>query len=251
MPVSSTFTTSAPKSASSSEQKPPGKRRERSSTRMPSSGRRHVALSSRCGIASIARASRTVAGRRPMSSVICRAFAISSPLELRHLAVRQVQVVLEADADRAAERERRRHQHPLVARDPDHAPVRARGDVVDHRREVARRRRDAADHAHHAVDVQRRLQHAHVDQRREAADVADVEALVLRFDAELVHRLQQLDDLCERVLEDHVEHELLARARVLGVVHRAHVQRRHLRAARAQVFDALLRPARRSCPSSS
>ena len=62
------------------------------------------------------------------------------------------------------------------------------------------RRRDAADHAHHAVHVQRRVQHAHVDQRREAADVADVEALVLGFDAELVHRLEQLDDLLERVL---------------------------------------------------
>ena len=58
----------------------------------------------------------------------------------------------------------------------------------------------AADDAHHAVDVQRRLQHAHVDQRREAADVAEVEALVLGFDAQLVHRLQQLDDLLERVL---------------------------------------------------
>src|SRR4051794_32894445 len=39
MPVSSTLSTSAPKSASRSEQKPPGSRRERSSTRMPSSAR--------------------------------------------------------------------------------------------------------------------------------------------------------------------------------------------------------------------
>ena len=37
-----------------------------------------------------------------------------------------------------------------------------------------------------------------------------------------------------------LEHEVLARARVLGVVHRAHVQRRHLRAAGAQVGDPLL-----------
>ncbi len=80
----------------------------------------------------------------------------------------------------------------------------------------------------------------HVDQRSEAADVADVEALVLGFDAQLVHRLEQLDDLLERVREDHLEHEVLARARVLGVVHRAHVQRRHLRAAGAQVGHALL-----------
>src|ERR1700722_13557200 len=39
MPVSSTFSTSAPRSASSNEQKPPGSRRERSRTRMPASGR--------------------------------------------------------------------------------------------------------------------------------------------------------------------------------------------------------------------
>src|SRR2546430_16267126 len=37
MLMSSTFSTSAPKSASSSEQNPPGNRRERSSTRMPCS----------------------------------------------------------------------------------------------------------------------------------------------------------------------------------------------------------------------
>src|SRR6202042_1834209 len=39
MPVSSTFSTSAPKSASSSEQKPPGSRRERSKTFTPERGR--------------------------------------------------------------------------------------------------------------------------------------------------------------------------------------------------------------------
>src|SRR5436309_3273465 len=42
MPVSSTFSTSAPKSASSSEQNPPGSSRDRSSTRIPSSGSRLI-----------------------------------------------------------------------------------------------------------------------------------------------------------------------------------------------------------------
>ena len=57
------------------------------------------------------------------------------------------------------------------------------------------------------------VQHAHVDQRRERADVADVEALVLGLDAELVHRLEQLDDLVERVGEDRVEDERPCAAR--------------------------------------
>ncbi len=38
----------------------------------------------------------------------------------------------------------------------------------------------------------------------------DVEALVLRLDAEPPHRLQQLDDLIERILEDELEDERLA-----------------------------------------
>ena len=124
--------------------------------------------------------------------------------------------------------------------DADQPPVAAGGDVVHHRREVARGRRDAAEHAHHAADVQRRAQHALVDERLERADVAEVEALVLGLDAELVHRLEQRDDLLERVREDHREHEVVARARVLRVVHRAHVQRGDLRLELAQVGDPLL-----------
>jgi hypothetical protein len=68
--------------------------------------------------------------------------------------------------------------------------------------------------------------------------VAEVEALALRLDAERPELRDELDDLRERVLEDHVEDERLAGARVLGVVHRAHVQRGHVRAQRAQVGQA-------------
>ena len=189
---------------------------------------------------SIARASATVAGRRPTSSVICLRLRDQLAVGARHLAVRQVQVVLQAHADRAAERERRADEHPLLARDADHAPVRALRDV---------RRPSPPGCARSAGSRRRRPSRS----RRAAASFSTPMSIsgarlptwptskhscsgLMR---ELVHRLEQLDDLLEGVLEDHVEDELLARARVLRVVHRAHVQRRHLRAAGAQVFDAL------------
>ena len=84
------------------------------------------------------------------------------------------------------------------------------------------------------------VQHALVDERLERADVPEVEALVLGLDPELVHRLEQRDDLVERVGEDHREHEVAPAARVLRVVHRAHVQRRDVGPERAQVGDPLL-----------
>jgi uncharacterized membrane protein YeaQ/YmgE (transglycosylase-associated protein family) len=158
-----------------------------------------------------------------------------------HLPVGQVEVVLEPDAHVAAERERGRHQRPLVARDADHAPfVRHVGDLLGHVREVARRRPDPARHAHHARDLQRRLQRAHVQQRVEVGQVARVEALVLGPDPALVHGVQQRADRVEAVLEHQREHELLAPARVLRVVHRAHVQRADVRPQLAQVGDPLL-----------
>ena len=172
---------------------------------------------------------------RPRDQVAVRA---------RHLAVGQVEVVLQAHAHVAAQRGRAGHQPPLVAADPDHAPVVAAlgpaRDLVGHVGEVARRGPDAAGHPHHAVDLQRLRQQAHVDQRVEVRHVPGVEALVLRPDAELVHDRQELDDRVERVLEDGLEDELLAPLRVLGVVHRAHVQRGHVGAQLAQVLDSLL-----------
>ena len=117
-----------------------------------------------------------------MSSVIWRALAISSPFERAispfgryRLSSRPTRI--EPPSVSAAETSI--HWSREIPITPQCEPV---GDVVDHRREVARRRRDAADDAHHAVDMHRRFQHAHVDQRLEAADVPDVEALVLGFD---------------------------------------------------------------------
>ena len=54
------------------------------------------------------------------------------------------------------------------------------------------------------------------------------------------HRLEQLHDLVERIREHELEHEVLATARVLGVVHRAHVERGHLGAAGVEVRDPLI-----------
>src|SRR4051794_15737205 len=70
--------------------------------------------------------------------------------------------------------------------------------------------------------------------------MARVEALVLRPDAQLAHGRDERDDRVERVLEDRLEDEVLAPARVLRVVHRAHVQGGDVRLERAQVLDALL-----------
>ena len=198
----------------------------------------------RLGTPSSSRASATVAGRRPTSSVIWRALAIRSPLERAIVAVGQVEVVLQPHAHVAAQRERRGHQHPLLAADADHAPVvaalRAAGHLLGHVGEVARVGPHAAGHAHHAGDLQRLAQQAHVEQRVEVGHVPGVEALVLGPDAQLVHLGEERDDRVERVLEHGLEHEVLALARVLRVVHRAHVQRRHVRPELAQVLDPLL-----------
>ena len=168
-----------------------------------------------CGTPSSSRASATVAARRPTSSAICRALPIRSPLERAHLAVRQVEVVLDPGADVAAEDQRGGEQLPLVAGDADHLPLvralRAAGDLVRHQGDVARRRPDAAGDAHHQRDLQRRaVEQAHVDQRVEVGDVAGVEALVLGLDPELPHLGEELDDRVEAVLEDRLEDEVLA-----------------------------------------
>ncbi|GBD46742.1 hypothetical protein HRbin41_01574 [bacterium HR41] len=105
---------------------------------------------------------------------------------------------------------------------------------------MARRRGNTAEYAHHTLHLQGLLDQAHVDQRREARHVTDVEALVLGADAELAHRSAELDDGVERVFEHHLEDEVLAPRRVLGVVHRAHVQRGDVGAQLAQVGDPLL-----------
>src|SRR6476646_3567116 len=137
MPVSSTFSTSAPRSASSSEQKPPGSRRVRSRTLTSLSGRPLTPGDpqelARLGDAGGAAAD--VFGHLPR-------LGDQLAVGLAHLAVRQVEVVLDPGTDVAAEHQRGREQLPLVAGDADHLPLvrplGAAGDLVAHQGDVGR-----------------------------------------------------------------------------------------------------------------
>ena len=83
------------------------------------------------------RASSTVAtaGRRPRPSARPRD---QLTVRSRHLAVRQVEVVLQPDAHVAAERERRRDERHCAAADADHPPLVRHRDLLGHVGEVAR-----------------------------------------------------------------------------------------------------------------
>src|SRR3954467_12890897 len=102
MLVSSTLTTSAPRAASRSEQKPPGSSRVRSRTRTSDSGSSVMGeLRSRlhpprhpeklAGLGD---------GRRAATDVLCHLTDLGDevPVRARHVAVRQVEVVLESRA---------------------------------------------------------------------------------------------------------------------------------------------------------
>src|SRR4249920_618904 len=110
MPVSSTFSTSAPRSAKSSEQKPPGSSRVRSRTLTSLSGRA-LTLGDPQQLASLGH------GGSAPTDVLGHLARLGDQLAvgLAHLAVRQVEVVLDPGADVAAEDERGAKQFPLVA----------------------------------------------------------------------------------------------------------------------------------------
>src|SRR5258705_9355818 len=118
MPVSSTLSTSAPRSASSSEQKPPGSSRVRSRPLTSLSGRaltlRHSKLLAGLGDTGDAAA-----------DVFCHLARLSDqvPVGARHLAVGEIEVVLDPGADVAAQHQGGAEQLPLVARDADHLPL--------------------------------------------------------------------------------------------------------------------------------
>jgi len=62
--------------------------------------------------------------------------------------------------------DRRCRERPLSPPDPYHLPVGAPGQGVDLVRQVARRARDAAEHAHDQAELVRGTQHAHVEDCR-------------------------------------------------------------------------------------
>src|SRR6185503_1502000 len=118
MPVSSTLSTSAPRSASRSEQKPPGSSRVRSRT-----------LTSLSGRALTLRHSQQLAGFGDAGDLAADVFghlprlADQVAVGAAHLAVGQVEVVLDPGANVAAEEQRGAKQFPLVARDADRLPL--------------------------------------------------------------------------------------------------------------------------------
>src|SRR6478609_8701112 len=115
MPVSSTFSTSAPRSARSSEQKPPGSSRVRSRTLTSLRGRA-LTLGYPEQLASLCDGGGATADVLGHLARLGDRLAIG----LRHLAVRQVEVVLDAGPDVAAQHQRGGEQLPLVAGDADH-----------------------------------------------------------------------------------------------------------------------------------
>src|SRR3954451_18366941 len=110
MPVSSTFSTSAPRSASSSEQNPPGSGRVRSRTLTSLSGRA-VTLWNPQQLARLGDAGGATANVFSHLPRLGDQLAVG----LAHLAVGQVEVVLDPGADVAAEDQRGGEQLPLVA----------------------------------------------------------------------------------------------------------------------------------------
>ena len=79
------------------------------------------------------------------------------------------ELVLETDADVAAERQRRHRERPLIAADADHFPARAGRHLLGLECEVARARRNPADDAHDEREVIRRLRAAPCRRARDAS----------------------------------------------------------------------------------
>src|SRR3954447_1975475 len=98
MPVSSTLSTSAPRSANSSVQKPPGRSRVRSRTLSPLSGNTRSNSEQPAGFLDRRGTATCVLDHLP-----CLRDEIA--VRARHLTIRQIEVVLEPDADRSAERQ--------------------------------------------------------------------------------------------------------------------------------------------------
>src|SRR5215468_2383244 len=116
MPVSSTLSTSAPRSASNSEQKPPGSSRVRSRTLTSLSGGALIVTLARRHAQQLARLGD---GGGAAADVLGHLASLGDQVAVgaAHLAVRQVEVVLDPGADVAAQHQRGGEQLPLVAGD--------------------------------------------------------------------------------------------------------------------------------------
>ena len=129
-------------------------------------------------------------------------------IRLGELAGSEPQAVLEPDAHVAAHRRRLRGDRQLVAAGAEHAPaVLVAEEPVGralHVHDVLGMRADAAEDAEHALDEQRRLHDAAIEEMLGRVQVADVVALDLEARAVRRARGQDVLDVLERVLEDAV-----------------------------------------------
>jgi len=120
-------------------------------------------------------------------------------------------------------------------------PVRVVRQLADLVHQVVDRWRDAADYAHYYGEVYRVFEYSLLEKRAYATYVAGVEALKFGLHTRLVHRLDHLLYLVERVLEDHVEGVVLLVVRPLCVVHRTHVESADVGLYLLYVVDARLK----------
>ena len=169
------------------------------------------------------------------------------PVRARHRAVGEVEVVLEPDADRAAERQRRGDQHPLIAADPDHPPVVSDGPAARDLGEVVR---------HHARGCARspgcrrpppsrnpRAAGLRAAPCPPAAPASPTWPTSKHSCSGLMwsRRIASSSSMISSngLANTNLNTKSLRRARVLGVVHRAHVERRHLRPPGLEISDPL------------
>ncbi len=100
-------------------------------------------------------------------------------------------------------------------------------------------RRSPSENPEDEAVLQRRLEGADGDQGLGVSHVSQVEALELRFHPALSHRGGDEENVVEGVEEDEIEDEGSPALRVLGVVHRSHVQGGDFRARLPQILDSL------------
>src|SRR5256885_8715699 len=145
------------------------------------------------------------------------------PVGARHLRSPgvEVEVVLQPDADVAAQRERGREHRPLLVGDADHFPGGVAREGAGFARlggEVLHGRADPAEDAHDEGELERLHEQALIEERHDRGGVTQVEALQFRLDPRLLHHREQGADVLEGVLEDAVEDVYHPPGAVLRVV---------------------------------
>ena len=149
---------------------------------------RHAALGLRL---SISRASSGVATLAPIASMM-RARLLDELGVGRQDSLAQVEVVLEPDADVAAEQHRLRDPRHLHPAQRERGPVGPLGQLLHHRGEQRRVGRGAVRDVHAELEQRRRVDQALLDELSAEPEVAGVEDLHLAAHAELLDALGAL-----------------------------------------------------------